>query len=76
MLEEGYGISLRALDEFASTIYKDDPCINFEPKILDENQYDILSKEKLAKMQKALSILQFKFEGKLIKKHPEMDMIS
>ena len=74
MLEEGYGISLRALDEFASTIYKDDPCTNFEPKILDENQYDILSKEKLAKMQKALSILQFKFEGKLIKKHPEMDM--
>ena len=74
MLEEGYGISLRALDEFASTVYKDDPCDSFKARILDENIYDVLSDEKLAKMQKALAILQFKFEGKLIKKHPEMNM--
>lgn len=74
MLEDGYGISLRALNDFAVRTYVDDPCDLFMPKILDENEYDIVKPALSAKMQKALAIMQFKSEGKLIKKHPEYGM--
>lgn len=74
MLEEGYGISLRALNDFAARIYADDPCTLFMPMILDENKYDVVKPSLSAKLQKALAIMQFKSEGRLIKKHPEYDM--
>ena len=69
MLEDGYGISLRALNDFAARTYADDPCTLFMPKILDENKYDVVRPSLSAKIQKALAIMQFKVEGNLIKKH-------
>ena len=74
MLEDGYGISLRALNDFVARIYADDPCELFMPNILDENKYDVVRPSLSAKMQKALAIMQFKSEGQLIKKHPEYGM--
>ena len=74
MLEEGYGISLRALNDFAARTYMDDPCTLFMPNILDENKYDVVRPSLSAKLQKALAIMQFKSEGRLIKKHPEYGM--
>lgn len=74
MLEDGYGISLRALNDFAARIYENDPCELFMPKILDENKYDVVRPSLSAKIQKALAIMQFKVEGQLIKKHPEYNM--
>ena len=74
MLEDGYGINLRALNDFASRIYENDPCELFMPKILDENKYDVVRPSLSAKIQKALAIMQFKVEGQLIKKHPEYNM--
>ena len=74
MLEDGYGISLRALNDFAARTYESDPCELFMPKILDENKYDVVRPSLSAKIQKALAIMQFKVEGKLIKKHPEYNM--
>ena len=74
MLEDGYGISLRALNDFAARTYMNDPCEIFMPKILDENKYDVVRPSLSAKIQKALAIMQFKVEGKLIKKHPEYGM--
>ena len=74
MLEDGYGISLRALNDFAARIYENDPCELFMPKILDENKYDVVRPSLSAKIQKALAIMQFKVEGKMIKKHPEYNM--
>ncbi len=74
MLEEGYGISLRALNDFAARTYGDDPCELFMPMILDENKYDVVRPSLSAKLQKALAVMQFKSEGKLIKKHPEYEM--
>ena len=74
MLEDGYGISLRALNDFAARTYMNDPCELFMPKILDENKYDVVRPSLSAKIQKALAILQFKVEGQLIKKHPEYNM--
>ena len=74
VLEDGYGINLRALSMFAENVYKDDPCERFMPHLLDENVYDKVTPELAAKMQKAITIIQFKYEGKLIKRHPEYRM--
>jgi fructose-1,6-bisphosphatase-3 len=74
LLEDGYGINLRALSVFASQTYRDDPCEVFIPHILDENQYDPVDIALAAKMHKAMAIIQFKVEGQLIQKHPEYRM--
>ena len=74
LLEDGYGINLRALSMFAARVYKDDPCEHFMPKILDENIYDAVDTGLAAKMHKAITIIQFKVEGQIIKRHPEFHM--
>ncbi len=74
VLEDGYGINLRPLSMFAARVYKDDPCTRFAPKILDENIYDVVDPGLVAKMHKAIAVLQFKVEGKIIKRHPEYEM--
>ena len=74
LLEDGYGINLRALSVFAEQTYRDDPCEVFIPHILDENQYDPVDIPLAAKMHKAMAIIQFKVEAQLIKKHPEYHM--
>ncbi len=74
LLEDGYGINLRALSVFAAQTYRDDPCEVFIPHILDENQYDPVDIPLAAKMHKAMAIIQFKVEGQLIQKHPEYHM--
>ncbi len=74
VLEDGYGINLRALSMFAQKIYGDDPCERFRPHILDENVYDSISPLLAARMQKAITIMQLKYEGQLIRRHPEYRM--
>lgn len=74
LLEDGYGINLRALAVFASDVYKDDPCAIFTPHILDENKYDPVDIRLAAKMHKAIAVIQFKVEGQLIRRHPEYHM--
>ena len=74
MLEDGYGINLRKLSEFAARVYGSDNCELFMPNILDENEYDVVDPTFTAKMHKALAIIQFKLEGQLIERHPEYDM--
>ena len=74
VLEDGYGINLRPLSMFAARVYKDDPCSRFTPKILDENIYDVVDPGLVAKMHKAIAVIQFKVEGQIIKRHPEYEM--
>lgn len=71
LLEEGYGINTRPLSNFAMNTYKDDDCLNFMPKVYDNSKYDDSDKTNIAKIHKAITIIQFKLEGQLIKKHPE-----
>ena len=71
MLEIGYGINLRPLAIMAENIYGDDPCEFFMPKRLEENKYDPIEDGLAAKMNKAISICQFKVEGQRIMAHPE-----
>ena len=71
MLEVGYGFNLRPLAMLAEKYYKYDPCIKFWPKVIEENKLDPVDPGLVAKMNKAIAILQFKIEGQRIKAHPE-----
>ena len=73
-LEDGYGINLRPLSMFAAEVYGDDPCDNFQPHLLDKTEYDSVNPELAAKMCKAISVIQLKLEGQLIRRHPEYEL--
>ena len=74
LLETAYGINLRPLFSFASTVYADDPCEFFQLHVLDENKYDSINLSLGAKMHKAIAVIQFKLEGQLIARRPEFHM--
>ncbi|YCM42969.1 fructose-bisphosphatase class III [Verrucomicrobiaceae bacterium 227] len=69
-LEEGYGILLSPLTMLANTIYADDPATNFYPKRVSGFTDDHL----VARMHKAIAILEFKLMGPVIERHPEWKM--
>lgn len=71
ILEDGYGINIRPLSTFALETYRGDDCLNFMPKVYDDNKYDNRDKATIAKIHKAITVIQFKLEGQLIRKHPE-----
>ena len=73
-LEDGYGINIRPLTTFALKTYNGDNCEKFVPKVFDYNKYITSDEVSIAKIHKAISIIQFKIEGKLIKEHPEYEM--
>lgn len=71
-LEEGYGINLVPLVTMAMETYANDDCHCFAPKIdRDDSTYSDRAKLMLARMHKAISIIQFKLEGAIIERHPE-----
>lgn len=74
VLEDGYGLNLRALAVFSGEYYKNDDCALFMPQTLDDNIYDPVDTKLVAKMHKAITIIQLKLEGQLIERHPEWGM--
>lgn len=73
VLENGYGISMMPLVLFAMETYADDPCEQFI--IRSRHSHGMDTKTLLAmKMQKAITVIQFKLEGQLIENHPEYKM--
>lgn len=76
ILEDSYGINIRPLSTFALETYKNDECLNFMPKVFDYNKYDNSDRNNIAKIHKAITIIQFKIEGQMIKKHPEYHLES
>ncbi len=74
-LEEGYGINLMPLATFAIDKYDGDPCEEFRPKITQESALlDEKTHRLIAQMHKAITVIQFKVEAKLIAKHKEWEM--
>lgn len=73
ILEDAYGINLRAITEYAMEEYKEESLPNFKPHNAEKIS-DLSIIELLAKIQKACAIIQFKLEGQLIKRHPEFKM--
>lgn len=72
ILEDGYGINIRTITEFAMEEYTKDSKI-FMPKNVSKED-DSINESILAKTQQAATIIQFKLEGQIIKKHPEFHM--
>lgn len=73
ILEDGYGINIRAITEFAMEEYKEKCMPNFEPQNAEKIS-ELQTIELFAKIQKASAIIQFKLEGAVIKRRPEFKM--
>ncbi len=74
-LEDGYGINLLPLATFAMEAYKEDPCEEFQSILYGEtSDVDEKSKRLTALMHKAITIIQFKEEAAIYKRHPEWKM--
>lgn len=73
-LEEGYGINMLPLGHLAMDVYKDDPCEEFMPRQSNEEFYAEKDRNLIARMHKAIAIIQFKLEGQLIKRRKEFAM--
>lgn len=65
-LDEGYSVPLTPLEHLAREVYGDDPATHFMPK-----ESGMRPKELVARMQKAIAIMQFKCEGQLIARNPQ-----
>lgn len=72
ILEEGYGINLIPLATFALDTYGD--LENSVYRIKYNSEYDTKNLQLDQKMHKAITIIQLKLEGQLIKEHPEFKM--
>ncbi len=76
-LEEGYGINTRPLAVFAMEVYRNDPCASFRPKPDEVPLHKIIKEADMAtatKVHKAITIIQLKLEGQIIKNRPEFMM--
>lgn len=73
-LEDGYGINMLPLATFAMDTYADDPCEPFMPKLDSDSPLSEKTRRLIARMHKAISIIQFKLEAALIDAHPEWEM--
>ena len=73
-IEDGYGINLLPLATFALKYYGEDDCTSFQPKIDNRDSYTGNEIQLMAQMHKAITILQFKLEGEIIKRNPGFRM--
>jgi fructose-1,6-bisphosphatase-3 len=73
-LQNGYAISLLPLATFAMNAYKDDPCLIFYPQTSGDEEYTENELLLMAKMQKAIAIIQFKLEAQIIQRRPHYQM--
>jgi fructose-1,6-bisphosphatase-3 len=68
-LEEGFGIALEPLEKLVREQYRDDPAAHFLPR--GESLWE---PAQVARMQKAIAVMQFKLEAQVIARHPEFEM--
>jgi fructose-1,6-bisphosphatase-3 len=71
-LLDGYDISLRRLARFADATYADDPCAAFLPK--GGSSLEEYGPDAIARMHKAIALIQLKLEAQVIRRHPEYAM--
>lgn len=66
ILEDGYGINLLPLATFALRVYRDDPCTCFKLKMSERPDSEEMQMN--LRIHKAISIIQFKVEGQIIRR--------
>lgn len=72
-IEDGYGINLIPLMRFAMEQYGNDPCERFQVSYREE-MYDVRDMAIDQRIQKAVTIMQLKLEGQMIKRNPDFKM--
>ena len=72
ILEDGYGINLLPLATFALKTYEEDPCECFTLK--GQSSHNKAEMEMDLRMHKAISIIQFKLEGQIAKRHKDFEL--
>lgn len=68
-LDEGYSVPLTPLEHLAREVYADDPAEFFMPK-----GTGMRPKELVARMQKAIAVMQFKLDGQLLERNPQWQL--
>lgn len=74
IIEDSYGISIRPLALFAEENYGEDPCTAFLPQKTAITEQSTTEINQIARMHKAIAVIQFKLEGEIIARHPEFEM--
>ncbi|MBC1400162.1 fructose-1,6-bisphosphatase [Listeria booriae] len=74
IIEDSYGISIRPLALFAEAHYGKDPCTAFLPQQYEQAPQSTTEINQIARMHKAIAVIQFKLEGEIIARHPEFEM--
>lgn len=72
-LEEGYGINLLPMARLAAKYYRNDSCEIFMPRTITSSP-DEDDELLVAKMHKAIAIIQFKLEKSLIDRNPQFEL--
>ncbi|MGF1670502.1 MAG: fructose-1,6-bisphosphatase [Balneolaceae bacterium] len=72
-LENGYAISMLPLISLAVDVYGDDPCEQFRPKEASA-EFTENEQQLMARMHKAITIIQLKLEGQIIRRRPQYQM--
>ncbi len=73
-VQDGYGINLLPLAQFAANTYRDDPVECFQSIVKNGHEFKERDLDLMAKMQKAITVIQFKIEGQIIKRQPSFKM--
>lgn len=73
-LEDGYGINLRPLAQFAEEYYREADIRTFLPKNVAAEDYDLKSVRRVARMHKAIAVILFKLEAAVIDRNPDFHM--
>ncbi len=73
-IEDAYGINLMPLATFSMKTYEDDPCESFIPVHTPRENLGSTHINLISKMHKAISIIEMKLQGQIIKRNPEMKM--
>jgi fructose-1,6-bisphosphatase-3 len=68
-IEEGFGITMQPLEKLAREVYGEDPALRFASR--GEGLREAVQ---MARMQKAIAVIQFKLEAQAIDRHPEYQM--
>ena len=68
-IEEGFGITMAPVEKLAREVYGDDPVKHFQSRGTGLREAIMM-----ARMQKAMAVMQFKLEAQIMERHPEYNM--
>ena len=68
-IEEGFGITMAPVEKLAREVYGNDPATHFQSRGTGLREAIMM-----ARMQKAMAVMQFKLEAQLMERHPEYHM--